>query len=352
MIIPAVMRSPTTYTGLNRPPSSGSSSSTTPSTTPSTGTTPGGGSSTGTQPPSTPSCFYDSAGIKGDAVAANSKLDRLTLISEAIQIYQQQQIKGKLDILDTKLGDQMPNGGISGALKRASDFASKTWDFLQVDRVLNVMTWIAVLHNAYMLSNNIAQTLFSAISISLDVFGVEKADGTAFDVGKIVSDFTEGFFKQIFGVETVEGIKANWKKFNRIYQAATNLMFTMQSLMYSMLDSLEVVGNYVAKIGNAARIFGTFAENAYGWMNPNLNFTENRWFNALNKIQDVTENLEQVAASVKDTQELGAELYNNKVALETALGAEETKLTAAATAAKTGSVSPQIPVESEKKPEP
>ncbi|MBW4465225.1 MAG: hypothetical protein KME07_07265 [Pegethrix bostrychoides GSE-TBD4-15B] len=246
----------------------------------------------------------------------------------------------------------MPNGGISGALKRASDFASKTWDFLQVDRVLNVMTWIAVLHNAYMLSNNIAQTLFSAISISLDVFGVEKADGTAFDVGKIVSDFTEGFFKQIFGVETVEGIKANWKKFNRIYQAATNLMFTMQSLMYSMLDSLEVVGNYVAKIGNAARIFGTFAENAYGWMNPNLNFTENRWFNALNKIQDVTENLEQVAASVKDTQELGAELYNNKVALETALGAEETKLTAAATAAKTGSVSPQIPVESEKKPEP
>jgi len=274
----------------------------------------------------------------------NAKLDQMNAVLNAIQTVELFQI-------NQKLGPQLPGGGLSGTLKKVSDLGRKTWDFLQVDRVLNVLTWIGVLHNAYMLSNNIMQTLFSAISVSLDVFGIEKDDGSPLDVGQIVSKWTDGFFKSIFGVETVEGIKADWKKFNRIYQAATNLLFTIQSMMYSMLDALEVVGNYVAKIGNAARIFGVFAERAYGWMNPNLNFTENRFFNALNKTQEAVENIEQIASAVKEVQDLGEELYNNKDALEKALSAEETRLQNAGNAVKTASTSPQIPPEAEKKPE-
>lgn len=296
-----------------------------------------------------PSCRYDSFGISGGVNSANAKLDRMDAVLQTIQTVYLAKIDNTTGTINDKLGEKIP-GGIGGKLMKVGDTIKKTWDFLQIDRVLNVLTYITVLHNAYMLSNNLAQTLFSAISISLDVFGIENEDGSPLDVGKIVSKWTDGFFKKIFGVETVEGIKKTWAKYNRIYQAATNLLFTMQSMMYSMMDAMEVVGNYVAKIGNAAKIFGVFAENCYGWMNTGLNFTQNRFFNALNKAQEATENLEQIASSIKDIQELGEELYGNKEALSKAMNAEEKKVEAAGEAGKTASKSPEIPKSAEQKP--
>jgi hypothetical protein len=97
------------------------------------------------------------------------------------------------------------------------------------------------------------------------------------------------------GIETVNGIKAEWKRLNRIYQAAANIVWSIQSITYSILESLETVGQWVAQIGNAARKYGVFVEKAYGWMNPNVNFTQNRFFNALNKTQEAVESVDKLS---------------------------------------------------------
>lgn len=275
---------------------------------------------------------------------ANSKLDTISGVLNAIQTVQ-------LASIDAKLGPQLPGGGISGALTKAAQLARKTWDFLQVDRVLNVLTWIGVLHNAYMLSNGIAQTLFEAIGNALNLFGIEDADGNSLDVGQIVSKWTDGFFKSIFGVETVNGIKDAWKKFNRIYQAAANIINTLQSITFSILEAIETVGNYVAKIGNAARKFGTFAENAYNWMNPNMNFRDNRFFNALYKTEDAVESIAVVTSELVSVGEQSAELAKQTADFQKSVSDGVELLTQDEEQQKTQQRGATIPREAETRPE-
>lgn len=229
------------------------------------------------------------------------KLDQLNALLNGLDLAGNAAIMAKLNAMDNKLGPQIPGGGISG-------FIRKTWNFLQVDRALNVLTWIGVVHNAYMLSNNIAQTLFSAVSNGLAVAGIKDDEDNPLDIGEIVTKWTDSYFKNLFGVTTWEGIKSTWKKLNRILSAATSLLQSIQSIGYSILQSLEVVGSWVAQIGNAARKYGVVWENAFGWMNPNINFTTNRFFNALNNTQEAVENIDEITSELLSVQETGAQL--------------------------------------------
>jgi hypothetical protein len=275
-------------------------------------------------------CRYDNSNIAGRVDATNATL-------QAVQLFMEQQLMGKINTIDQKLGPQIPNGGIG-------NFIKKTWDFLQVDRILSILTWIGVLHNAYMLSNGLTQTLFGAISNVLAVFDVKDADDNPLDVGQIVGKWTDEFFKSIFGVEAVDGFKEGWKKFNRIYQAAANILWSIQSMTYSMVEILEVISNYVGRIGNALRKAGGVLENAYTWMNPNANYTNNRFYNALNNTQEAIETIDQVASETLSIQETGAELFNQKQELEKTINDAQESINKEETAAKSESIKPNVPI--------
>ena len=221
--------------------------------------------------------------------------------------------------VNTKLGPLIP-GGITGQLLLQWGRMVKMWNFLQIDRMLNVLTWIGVLHNAYQLSSGLTQTLFSAIANSLDAIGIQKVDEhgneSPYDIGDIVSHWTDGFFKKLFGVQTVDGIKEQWKKYNRIYQAATNLLNSIQSMMYTVLDAMQNIGEYVSKIGNAAKAFGTFAENCYDWMSPKFNFMNSKFFKGLDDVNTFLQNIDQISSNVVDGQQQFHELNNQKTELD------------------------------------
>lgn len=274
---------------------------------PSTRTTPG---------PQAPTCLYDSRNISGKVDQANATL-------QFVELYMQREMMSKLDTIDTKLGKQIPGGGISGFLDNMFNFAKKTWNFLQVDRVLNVLTWIGVLHNAFMLSNALGQSLFAMVSLVLDAFGIEDADGNAFDVGSVVSGWTESFFNNLLGEETVDSIQANWAKWNRIYQAASNLLYSIQSMFYSMAEILEVISNYVGRIGNALMKSGTILQNSFNWMNTNANFTDNRFFKFLQRTQDGVEIVEQIFSEVVSIQETAVEFQQQTEQFDKEFGKEE-----------------------------
>lgn len=258
-----------------------------------------------------------------------------------------------LSTINNKLGDQLP-GGLAGKLGRLSEW-------LHLDRALNLMTFATTLHNAYFLSSGLTQTLFSMISNVLAAGGIKDAEKNPLDIGAILGKQVEAYAKSVLGVSTVDGIKAEWKKYSRIYQAASNLLFSIQSIGQSILGALEMVGSMVAKIGNAMRKWGVISEKAFGWMNQSPNY-QNRFFTTLEKAEEVTSNIDSIASEVLSVQDTITQIGTQKTELENAVkqteGSKQGKespeaatVKATQEKAKTDSKPPVIPVTAERKPE-
>lgn len=96
-----------------------------------------------------------------------------------------------------------------------------------------------------MLSNNLGQTLFSAIDNISKAVGFKWKDEKGEDAGfgSLVNEWTVSFFQTIFGAENYTALVTTYKKANRIYQAAANLLNSIQSIGQSTLNALEVVGS-------------------------------------------------------------------------------------------------------------
>ena len=77
-------------------------------------------------------------------------------------------LNGKVDDVLSRLGPQI-KGGISGKLL-------KGFKWLGIDRALNVFNLWVNIHNAYMLSSNLGQTLFSTVDTVLQLFGIHLKD--------------------------------------------------------------------------------------------------------------------------------------------------------------------------------
>lgn len=263
-----------------------------------------------------PTCAYDGLGISGKVVAVDGKVTQQQNTLTAINTLLNGQILTKINTIDAKLGAQVP-GGIGGLLSTVGqtvdnimNLGKKTWDFLQIDRVLHVLTWMGVLHNAYMLSSSLTQTLFEGIGALLNVFGIEDSDGNSLPIGEIVAEWTENFMKTLIGEETLEGMKEGWIRANRIYQSALNIIWTVQSMVYSMVEILEVISNYVGRIGNALLRSGTILQNSFDWMNPQANYMDNKFFRTLFKAEDIVENFSMAVNEILEIQEGGERLYD------------------------------------------
>jgi hypothetical protein len=300
-------------------------------------------------------------GCPGGSADQNNQLKGIMDgISAAIGILNNQillPMSNTVNTINTKLGSQIV-GGLSAWSKGIAEVVNKS-------QILNVLTYISVLHNAYMLSNALSQTLFSAVGNSLSALGLKDTsvdpNGTPFNVGKIVGDWTETFFKSVFGVTTVNGIKADWKKYSRIYQAAAQVLSSLQSIGHSILGALEVVGSHVAKIGNALQKFRVVSEKAFTWMNPTPSF-QNRFLTGLQTAQTVVSQVDQVAGETLSIQEQITQIQTNTTELQKTLKQEPNsaqatptpeavKVKEAAAEVKAASVSPAIPETAITKPD-
>jgi hypothetical protein len=307
----------------------------------------------GNCPGGTADRFSQLDGSMGRLNAAISAINTTLLIPIQGQI---KNVASTLNVVNTKLGAQVV-GGLSKWVGNIAEIVNRS-------QILTILNYITVLHNAYFLSNGIKQTLFSAVSNSLTALGLKDTsknpEGDPFDVGKIIDNWVEGFFKTIFGVAVVDGIKADWKKYSRIYQASANLLSSVQSISHAILGALEIVGSRLAKIGNALQRFRVVSDKAYGWMNPQTNF-QNRFTIGLQNIQEATSAIDQVASSVVSVQESVKQINQQQADLSKALAEDPTakKSTpepeAAQTKAKENvstnvSKSPTIPDSAESKP--
>jgi hypothetical protein len=237
----------------------------------------------------------------------------------------------QLKSVQSKLGSQLP-GGLAGAASKiingfnaltnlVNSSFSKTWKFLKLDRVLNILTFAASLHNAAMLSRSLADTLLDVTSSVLSAFGLRDANGSPFDLQEFFGSQIEDFIIRIVGQEAYEGNKAKWNAANRIISSATNLLWSMQSMIYNAIEGIEIVGGWVAKMANGMKFDGLVSDNMFGWFNPNPNFKSPvfKAMERLNDLDDAASQIYMISTNVVDFQETALQLGEQKAALQKSL---------------------------------
>ncbi|MDJ0800174.1 MAG: alanine-zipper protein [Calothrix sp. MO_167.B12] len=269
-----------------------------------------------------------------------------------------QRLEGKVD----GLGNVINGAGIAGlsaqinglqALMTAK-FAA-TWSFLTADRTLNVLSAIGTLHNAYMLSGSLSQTLFSIVD---NVGGIlfKDANGESFSTSKVLGQTFENWAKGLFGVTTWEGIKANWKKFNRIYQAGANIVNSVRSMMDSVRNVSEFIAENTGRIGNALKRYAVIGEDAFKWM-PEKVDGRSIWLQRLENIEEAASGIEMITGEVlnitQNVNEIQQQAETFKKSISDSLTQEQTQnksVNDRESTNKTQSQSPVIPESAERNP--
>lgn len=270
-----------------------------------------------------PQCRYSPA-LDQAALAQAQANNKLSLGMQAFNTAQ-------LNSVQSKLGSQLPGGLSAAASKIINGFNaltnlinssfSKTWKFLKLDRVLNVLTFAASLHNALMLSRSLGDTLLDVTSSVLSAIGLRDANGSPFDLQEFFGSQFENFIKGIIGTEAYEGNKAKFNAANRIISSAANLLWSMQSMLYNAIEGIEIIGGWVAKMANGMKFDGLVSDNLWGWFNPNPNF-KNPVFKAMEKINDLDDAASQIymiSTNVVDFQDTAQQLGEQKAALQKAI---------------------------------
>jgi hypothetical protein len=204
-----------------------------------------------------------------------------------------------LEVLN-RLGPQVA-GGLSGWLGRFSRS-------IKLDRVLNVLQFMLVLHNAGMLSRSLVDSISYLIDSAGQAFGLKDEDDNPLDLTAIIGKSISSFLEQSLGTELYSGLSYNWKKLSAIYTAATNIYQLMTDNMAGISQGLTTVGNYTGKIGNALKRGGVIMDNAYDWLNENMSFQSGK-FAVVQKVIDGIQNADEV---VQDLTSVTDEIINVK----------------------------------------
>ncbi|BAY74176.1 hypothetical protein NIES25_05860 [Nostoc linckia NIES-25] len=210
----------------------------------------------------------------------------LKQIYDAVVAVSNAAILALLNVINNKLGNQVL-GGISGLITRIAQNS-------YLDKVLQVLTFAATMHNALMLSNQLGQTLIMIIDQVLGFILPKGIDGNPINFSEVLGKAVHEIIADTIGEANYTTLSEAWQKANRIYQAASNVFNQVTQLGGLITTGLEVIGGNLGKIGNALRKGGVLLENAYAYMNPQPNL-QGKFFSLLNT---ANEKLSSIAAVV------------------------------------------------------
>lgn len=248
----------------------------------------------------------DNAAAAANNSANNSRaLSALSAAISALQTAFLQPILAGVNLINTKLGPVMAGAnGIAGFLGRLSSS-------LGIDRALNLIAIASNLHNAMMLSANLKITLLEMLSSVGNATGLlQTSEGENVDLNQVFNAGIERFLISILGVESYAGLKVGLRKYNAIYQAATNSLNAVSSMFNSLGNVVEQGAEYTGRIGNALKGAGMVAENSYRWMSEKFDAKSSKFIKFQSTIGDVTQVLEtinEIAETVVEGQQAATE---------------------------------------------
>lgn len=247
----------------------------------------------------------DAANAANNSANNANALSALTALIQALQTLFLQPILAGVNLINTKLGPLMKGAdGIGGFLGRLSSS-------LGIDRALNLIAIAANLHNAMMLSANLKITLLEMLSSVGNATGLlQTSEGENVDLNQVFNKSIENLLISILGAESYAGLKVGLRKYNAIYQAATNSLNAVSSMFNSLGNVVEQGAEYTGKIGNSLKGAGMVAENAYQWMAEKFDAKSNKFIKFQSTVGNVTQVLEtinEIAESVVEGQQAATE---------------------------------------------
>jgi hypothetical protein len=203
-------------------------------------------------------------------------------------------------------------------LEKIQGFAETAWKATHADKILNVISTMAALHNAAMLSQNVGQSLAEAANSGLSLFGVKNSQGQAVDVGQAIGSSIKAKITQIVGASGYNSLSQAWLKLNRIHQAVGATVSAIHGTKNALLEADEITGSHVAQIGNSLRDQGLVEDNSYEWMNDKPDYKENfkGVLGRLEQAEDVAQRVSAIVSSGLEIKESSTELVKNSEELQ------------------------------------
>ncbi|WP_013324082.1 hypothetical protein [Gloeothece verrucosa] len=228
---------------------------------------------------------YNTAGIGGLA------LQNATILNNTISI---------LNLLNT----------VWAYLQTFSNFVTgkfeKLWEHRLVDRALAAANLACTIHNALMLSNNIALTLGSAIDNIGQLIGIKPPEGAATTITGAIGHAFESLAKSVIGAENYAELSLQFALANRIYQAGINILDAATNMLYGISEGLETIAQMGGKIGNACKKSGLFIESSLDWFSEKFVFKIGRLGGIMRFLQTgqvMAESVEQITSSALNVVE-------------------------------------------------
>lgn len=190
-------------------------------------------------------------------------------------------------------------------LEAAHNFTSQAWQSLRINKILDYLNTVLILHNAAMLSTNLAGSLGDILSMIANntINLIKNEDGSNIDINQTLGNTIEGFLTSILGAENYQNASTTFHRASRIVNSAANILNTIQFSLAGMAQGLETVGQYTGKIGNALKSGGAVLESSYQWMSEKLTVKTGK----LGQIQAVIDGLEQVENIASDLESVTSE---------------------------------------------
>lgn len=202
------------------------------------------------------------------------------------------------------------------------DLVGRLWNNGLIDKAMQYITMITVIHNAAMLSRGIADTLGSALDSGLQAFNLQASmkdkDGVVTGVNAVVGKSFENLIKGIIGADNYTALTNTWIQANRIYQSGINLLSNVQNILDSTTAVAELTSNRVGTLMNALRSSGSVRENAYGAQSENTT-RFNAFMNKLENLEQGTSNVASITGNIVSVQQSVNELKSNRTEFENAL---------------------------------
>ena len=197
-------------------------------------------------------------------------------------------------------------------LEKIQGYASTAWKATRADKIVNALNTLLIVHNAMMLSNNIASTTSEALNLGLEAIGIRDEEDKPIDIGGAVKGKLTSILQNWIGEEKYRQLTLRLASANRIYQSGANIVYGLRNVFDAGQYLVENISENVSFIGNALRRDGVVRENSYRLMPTDVNSTS-RLLYRLEAANDVVDIIEEIASDAKDiTEEIGELKENQK----------------------------------------
>jgi hypothetical protein len=218
---------------------------------------------------------------------------------------------------------QAQKGVLASILSKAGEIFDRVgalWNNSLIDKAMQYITMITVIHNAVMLTRGIGDTLGSALDSGLQALGlqIKDKDGNQQGVTQIIGKSFEDLIKGIIGNANYTALTETWIQANRVYQSGINLLSNVQNILDSTTAIAELTSNRVGTLMNALRNAGMVREDAYGAQSQNVT-RFNSFMNKLENLEQGTSNVAAITGNIVSVQQSVNELKTNRQELDNAL---------------------------------